>query len=105
MFSDEDLEKPARYDMQLFNPVKEEYPTLCSYEQTVFKQLKNHYFVVGKLLGHSGDYYTSTLVLYGAVVRSLNTFRGALWALGSGNSHVLYDCLRSHCERESNYKR
>jgi hypothetical protein len=98
MFSDEDLEKPAKFDMELFKPLKKEYPLLSTFEEPVFRQLKDHYRLVGKLVAHGGDIYPSTLVINGAIVRSLNTYRGALWALGNGNPHVLYDCLRSHCE-------
>lgn len=98
MFSEKDLEKPARYDMKLFEPLKAEYPILDSYEDSVFQQLKSHYLLIGKLVAHGGDIHVSTIVIHGAIVRSLNTYRGALWALGNGSQHVFYDCLRSQCE-------
>ena len=98
MFSEKDLEKPARYDMKLFEPLKAEYPVLGSFEELVFQQLKSHYLLIGKLVAHGGDMYASTFVINGAIVRSLNTYRDALWALGNGNPHVFFDCLRSQCE-------
>jgi len=98
MFSDTDLEKPAKSDMELFKPLKTEYSCLSSFEEKVFQQLKFHYSLVGKLVAHGGDICSSTLVINGAIVRSLNSYRGALWALGNGNPHVLYYCLRSQCE-------
>jgi hypothetical protein len=98
MFSDDDLEKPAKFDLELFKPVKTEYPCLASYEDAVFQQLKFHYILFGKLVAHGGDICSSTLVINGAIVRSLNVYRGALWALGNGNPHVFYNCLRSQCE-------
>lgn len=98
MFPEKDLEKPARYDMKLFEPLKAEYPILGSFEEAVFQQLWCHYFLIGKLVAHGGDIFASTLVINGAIVRSLNTYRGALWALGNGNPHVFFDCLRSQCE-------
>jgi hypothetical protein len=102
IFSDENLEKPARLDLELFQPVKAEYPCLSPYEESVFEQLKSHYRLLGKLFQvaseNGGVLYTSTLVINGAIVRSLNTYRGALWALGNGNPHVFFDCLRSQCE-------
>jgi hypothetical protein len=98
LFSEEDLEKPAKYDMKLYEPLKAEYPILTSFEDKVFQQLKFHYSLIGKLVAHGGDIYASTLEINGAIVRSLNTYRGALWALSNGNPHVFYDCLRSQCE-------
>jgi hypothetical protein len=98
MFSEEDLKKPAKFDMELFKPIKAEYPNLSKFEDTVSQQLQIHYLLVGKLVAHGGEIYLSTLVLNGAIVRSLNSYRGALWALGNGNPHVLYDCIRSQCE-------
>jgi hypothetical protein len=98
LWSEKDLEKPARYDMKLFEPLKAEYPILGSYEEDVFQQLKSHYILAGKLFSRSRQIYASTLVINGALVRSLNVYRGALWALGNGNPHVFYYCLRSQCE-------
>lgn len=63
MFSDEDLEKPARFDMERFKPVKVEYPSLSSFEETVFQQLKEHYRLVGKLVAHGGTYILPHLSL------------------------------------------
>ncbi len=98
MFSPEDLEKPARFDMELFKPVKEEFPKLSVYEDMILDQLRAHYLMIGKLVAHGGDIYASTLAVNGALVRSLNVYRGALWALGNRNPHVLSDCIRSQCE-------
>lgn len=101
IFSDENLEKPARLDFELFKPVKAEYPCLSPYEESVFEQLKSHYRLLGKLFqfcAENNGIYASTLVINGAIVRSLNNYRGALWALGKGNPHVFFDCLRSQCE-------
>jgi hypothetical protein len=98
LFSEEDLDKPASHDMKLFGPLEAEYPVLGAFEKQVFQQLRSHYFLIGKLVAHGGDIYASTLVINGAIVRSLNSYRGALWALGDGNPHVFFDCLRSQCE-------
>jgi len=84
--------------MKLFEPLRAEYPILGSYEEAVFQQLKSHYFLANKLFSQNGQIYASTLVINGALVRSLNAYRGALWALGDGNPHVFFDCLRSQCE-------
>jgi hypothetical protein len=57
--------------------------------------------LLGKLFqicAETDGIFASTLVINGAIVRSLNIYRGALWALGSGNPHVFFDCLRSQCE-------
>lgn len=101
IFSDENLDKPARLDFELFKPVKAEYPCVSSYDESVFEQLKFHYYLLGKILQvctETDGIYASTLVINGAIVRSLNNYRGALWALGNGNPHVFFDCLRSQCE-------
>jgi hypothetical protein len=100
-FSDKNLQKSARLDFELFKPVKAEYTCLSSYDESVFEQLKSHYRLLSKLFqicAETDGIYASTLVINGAIVRSLNIYRGALWALGSGNPHVFFDCLRSQCE-------
>ena len=101
IFSPKNLEKPAKLDFKLFEPVKTEYQCLIPYEESVFEQLKAHYLLIGKLFQFCADkngIYASTFVINGAIVRSLNSYRGALWALGNGNPHVFFDCLRSQCE-------
>lgn len=98
MFSPDDLEKPAKFDMELFKPIIKEYPSLSSFEGLVFQQLKTHYELINSLVVSGRDIYPSTLLINGAVVRSLNEYRGALWAIGNGNPHVFFNCLRSHCE-------
>lgn len=98
MFSADDIEKPAKFDMELFKPLKEEYPSLSSFEDAVFQQLKRHYQLVNALVVNGRDIYASTLVINGAIVRSLNEYRGALWALSNRNPLVFFGCLRSHCE-------
>ena len=72
MFSPDDLEKPAKFDMKLFKPLKEEYPSLSSFEDTVFQQLKGHYQLIIDLVLNGRDMYDFTLVINGAIVRSLN---------------------------------
>jgi hypothetical protein len=98
MFSPDDLEKPAKFDMELFKPLVREYPSLNSFEELVFQQLKTHYELINSIVASGRDIYASTLVINGAIVRSLNEYRGALWAIGNGNPHVFSNCLRSHCE-------
>lgn len=97
MFSPDDLEKPARYDMRLFEPLAKEYPSLNSIKDLVFQQLRTHYQLASDIFAN-GNIYVSTLVLNGAITRSLNEYRGALWALGNGNPHVFNSCFRCHCE-------
>lgn len=117
--SEEYLDKWTKQDIELFKPINAMYPCLSSLkqklssieqekqpwvssiEETVFEQLKSHYRLLGGIFEvslQSGTLNSSALVIHGAIMRSLNTYRGALWALGSGNPHVFFDCLRSQCE-------
>jgi hypothetical protein len=46
----------------------------------------------------SGNLYVSTIFMHGVIMRSLNLYRGALWAFGNGNPQVFSECIRAQCE-------
>lgn len=100
MISKDDIEKVARNELKLFNNLKQVYPSLSVFEKEVFEQFKNHYqILVEKILkANNGNLYDYSLVIIGAIQRSLNDYRGALWSLATRNTHVFYNCLRSQCE-------
>ena len=111
-------DKWAKQDLELLKPILAEYPSLASIEQQistnppktnkvkleelVFNQLKCHHLILGKMVYEksmkSGTLYVSTIFMQGVITRSLNIYRGALWALANGNPHVYSACLRAQCE-------
>jgi len=100
MFSREDLEKAASREMEIFNLVEKEYPPLEKYRNKIFEQFFKHYHAINEYVIrlHDGLLYRHSFIINGAILRSLNYYRGALWALGTRNSHVFYDCARAQCE-------
>jgi hypothetical protein len=100
MISEEDIRKAVESDMKLFADVEKEYPSLGKYKEKVSDQFKKHYqaiidFVISL---HAGKLYRHSLVINGAILRSLNFYRGAIWGLDTRNPHVFYDSLRAQCE-------
>ena len=87
-------------EMQIFTQAQKEYPLLVKYRQRVAEQFLSHYKLMIDLVlrGHGGKLYSHSLVINGAILRSLNFYRGSIWALASRNPHVFYDCLRAQCE-------
>lgn len=99
MISEEDVDKLTKTEIKLFDNIKKEYPLLNKYESKVFEQFKLHYNAIIYIFNaHGGDIYSHNLVMGGAILRSLNFYRGAIWALGERNPHVFFDSLRSQCE-------
>lgn len=100
MISEDDIRKAVESEMELFADVEKGYPSLGKYGEKVFYQFKTHYqaiidFVISL---HAGKLYHHSLVINGAILRSLNFYRGAIWGLGTRNPHVFYDSLRAQCE-------
>lgn len=100
MISEKDFKKAVENEMNLFNDVGKEYPSLGKYKEKIFEQFEKHYralldFVIK---AHGGGLYLHNLVISGAILRSLNCYRGAIWALGNRNPHIFFDSLRSQCE-------
>jgi hypothetical protein len=87
-------------EMPAFGKIQEEYPSLKKHSKTVLEQLLTHYRLIVDLVfkAHGGTLYSHSLVVNGAILRSLNFYRGAIWALATRNPHVLYDSLRAQCE-------
>lgn len=100
MISKEDMEKAARSEMDVFDAVEKEYPKLKKYKGKIYEQFLKHYDSIIELVlkAHNGKLYSHSLVINGAILRSLNYYRGAVWALGTRNSHVFFDSLRAQCE-------
>lgn len=94
------IPKIVKNEMEYFPFVKKTYPSLGKYEDKIRNQFGEHYNSLIDLVfdAHGGKLYTHNLVMNGAILRSLNVYRGAVWALGKRNPHVLYECLRSQCE-------
>lgn len=100
MISKEDLQKAATSEMDIFDSVEKEYPSLKKYRAKIYEQFLRHYksIVDFVLKAHNGNLYHHSLVINGAILRSLNFYRGAIWALGTRNPHVCFDSLRAQCE-------
>jgi len=100
MISEGDIEKAVKIDMESFTEVETAYPPLGRYRKKVIDQFKKHYKAINDLVInlHDGRLYFHNLVINGAISRSLNFYRGAIWGLGTRNSHVFYDSLRGQCE-------
>lgn len=94
------IPKIVNNEMEYFPFVKRLYPSLKKYEDKVINQFGEHYHSLIDLVfdAHGGKLYDHNLLINGAILRSLNVYRGAIWALGKRNPHVLYECLRSQCE-------
>lgn len=86
--------------MEIFDAVEKEYPSLKKYRDKVYTQFMRHYTALVDffLKAHGGKIYSHSLVINGAILRSLNFYRGAIWALGTRNPHVFFDSLRAQCE-------
>ncbi len=100
MISEEDLKKLAQSEIELFNDVEKGYPSLKEYRKEIYNQFEKHFKLLLDLVinAHGGMFYNHNLVINGALMRSLNYYRGALWGLGTRNPHILYDSLRGQCE-------
>jgi hypothetical protein len=87
-------------EMQVFEQLKKEYPVLEKLEQKVSSQLISHHKLIIDLVinAHDGVLYSHSFVINGALLRSLNFYRGAIWALANRNPHVFFDSLRAQCE-------
>lgn len=98
--SDKELDKLVSKEMEPFDLIEKQYPSLSKFRKTCYTQFKKHYQLFQGLVVNSpeGNIYLSTLITNGIILRSLNFYRGALWALGSRNPHIFYDSLRSQCE-------
>jgi len=94
------IPKIVKNEMEYFPLIQKEYPLLSKYEGQIADEFRRHYQSLIDLVfdAHGGKLYAHSLVLNGAILRSLNAYRGAIWALGKRNPHVLYNCLRSQCE-------
>lgn len=95
------MEKAAHGDMTLFYPSIPQYPEVApKYQTKVFEQFRKHYELIDELVMkfHGGKLYKETLLVNGAILKSLNIYRGGVWSLGQRNPHVFFDCLRSQCE-------
>ena len=94
------IPKIVKNEMEYFPFVKRLYPSLKKYEDKIIHQFGEHYSSLIDLVfdAHGGKLYPHNLLINGAILRSLNVYRGAIWALGKRNPHVLYECLRSQCE-------
>lgn len=94
------IPKIVNNEMEYFPFVKRLYPSLNKYEDKIINQFSEHYHTLIDLVfdAHGGKLYDHNLLINGAILRSLNVYRGAIWALGKRNPHVLYGCLRSQCE-------
>jgi hypothetical protein len=94
------IPKIVKNEMEYFPLVRKEYPLLSKYEEQIADEFKRHYHSLIDLVfdAHEGKLYAHNLVINGAILRSLNTYRGANWALGKRNPHILFNCLRSQCE-------
>jgi len=94
------IPKIVKNEMEYFPLIQKEYPLLSKYQEQIVQEFKRHYHSLIDLVfdAHGGKLYAHSLVINGAILRSLNAYRGAIWALGKRNPHVLYNCLRSQCE-------
>lgn len=95
-----DIKTLVDEEMKLFDLVIQAYPSLVSYKKKIRDQFLKHYILFFKHWGRrkSGILYLSNLLGLGITIRSLNLYRGCLWAFGSHNSHVFADSLRGQCE-------
>lgn len=100
MISEEDVEKPAKSDIEIFDAVEKEYATLKKCRNKIYEQFLKHYksIIDFVLKAHDGTLYSHSLVINGAILRSLNFYRDAIWALGTRNPHLFFDSLRAQCE-------
>lgn len=100
MVSKEQIYKLAESEIKLFDNVEKEYPFLNEYRGKVLVQFKLHYESILNLVinAHKGSLFSHSLVMNGAIIRSLNVYRGAIWALGERNPHILFSSLRFQCE-------
>ena len=94
------IPKIVKNEMEYFPLIQREYPLSSKYEEQIAHQFRMHYTSLIDLVidAHEDKLYAHSFVINGAIIRSLNAYRGAIWALGKRNPHVLYNCLRSQCE-------
>jgi len=94
------IPKIVKNEMEYFPLIQKEYPSLSKYEKQIAHEFGRHYHFLIDLVfnAHEGKLFAHSLVINGAIIRSLNAYRGAIWALGKRNPHVFYNCLRSQCE-------
>ena len=94
------IDQAIENEMGIFEELKKQYPSLKEFKDVIFQQFKNHFqAIINYVIElYDGEIYASNWVINGAILRSLNFYRGAIWALGTRNSHVFYDSLRSQCE-------
>jgi len=99
MIDQKDIDKLVNEEMELFNTIKKIFPNLEKYENEIRKQFFTHYKIFHNSMSMYKDViYRNNFFLFGFILRSLNLYRGCLWAFGNDNPHTFYNNLRGQCE-------
>lgn len=100
MITEENIAELVETDIIDFNNLIKEFPKFKTVGGLIYEQIKNHYVYMTKILIKEGGakLYYHSFVIFGSLVRSLNAYKGVLWALSTKNIHVCYDSLRFQYE-------
>lgn len=99
-FSEENLLKTTEADMELYEKVNTTFPSLEQYEEEIRRQFYFHYKSIKEFVieWDEGKLYDYSMLVNGVLLRSLEYYRGCIWALGQKNLQVFIDCIRAICE-------